>query len=86
MNYYIVTEEIFDTLTKENISFMHKSMDKTKRLIATIDTVNDRVRKFNNINTCSNYTFTNHSDWVGDGSGIETWEIEDTEYIPEIDD
>jgi hypothetical protein len=86
MNYYIVTEEIFDTLTKENISFMHKSMDKTKRLIATIDTVNDRVRKFNNINTCSNYTFTNHSDWVGDGSGIETWELEDTEYIPEIDD
>jgi len=65
---------------------MHKSMDKTKRLIATIDTVNDRVRKFNNINTCSNYTFTNHSDWVGDGSGIETWELEDTEYIPEIDD
>jgi hypothetical protein len=86
MNYYIVTEEIFDTLTKENISFMHKSMDKTKRLIATIDTVNDRVRKFNNINTCSNYTFTNHSDWVGDGSGIETWELEDTEYIPEIDE
>jgi len=86
MNYYIVTEEIFDTLTKENISFMHKSIDKTKRLIVTIDTVNDRVRKFNNINTCSNYTFTNHSDWVGDGSGIETWELEDTEYIPEIDD
>jgi len=86
MNYYIVTEEIFDTLTKENISFMHKSIDKTKRLIATIDTVNDRVRKFNNINTCSNYTFTNHSDWVGDGSGIETWELEDTKYIPEIDD
>ncbi len=86
MNYYIVTEEIFDTLTKENISFMHKSIDKTKRLIATIDTVNDRVRKFNNINTCSNYTFTNHSDWVGDGSGIETWELEDTEYIPEIDE
>ena len=86
MNYYIVTEEIFDTLTKENISFMHKSIDKTKRLIVTIDTVNDRVRKFNNINTCSNYTFTNHSDWVGDGSGIETWELEDTKYIPEIDD
>jgi hypothetical protein len=85
MNYYIVTEEIFDTLTKENISFMHKSIDKTKRLIVTIDTVNDRVRKFNNINTCSNYTFSNHSDWVGDGSGIETWELEDTEYISEID-
>jgi len=86
MNYYIVTEEIFDTLTKENISFMHKSIDKTKRLIATIDTVNDRVRKFNNIISCSNYTFTNHSDCVDDGSGIESWALEDSEYILEIDD
>ena len=86
MNYYIVTTEIFNTLTKENIHFMHKSIDGTQRLIATIDTVSERVRKFNNINTCSSYTFTNHSDWVGDGRGIETWEIEEIEYISGIDD
>ena len=53
MNYYIVTEEVFDTLNKENITFMRKSMDDTERLIATTDLVNDRVRKFNNINTSS---------------------------------
>ena len=86
MNYYIVTSEVFDTLNKENITFMHKSMDDTERLIATTDLVNDRVRAFQTINTCSNYTFTNHSDWVGDGTGVEVQELEDNTYISELDD
>lgn len=86
MEYYIVTKEVFDTLNKENISFMRKSMDKTQRLIATTDTVSERVRRFNSIDTCSGYTFTNHSNWVGDGTGIEIWEIEQGSYIPGLDD
>ena len=86
MNYYIVTSEVFDTLNKENITFMRKSLDNTQRIIATTDTVSDRVRKFNNINTCSNYTFTNHSSWVGDGTGIEVEELEENSYISELDD
>ena len=86
MNYYIVTSEVFDTLNKENITFMRKSIDDTQRIIATTDTVSDRVRKFNNINTCSNYTFTNHSSWVGDGTGIEVEELEENSYISELDD
>ena len=86
MNYYIVTSGVFDTLNKENIAFMRKSLDDTQRIIATTDTVSDRVRKFNNINTCSNYTFTNHSSWVGDGTGIEVEELEENSYISELDD
>ena len=86
MNYYIVTSEVFDTLDKKNITFMRKSLDDTQRIIATTDTVSDRVRKFNNINTCSNYTFTNHSSWVGDGTGIEVEELEENSYISELDD
>ncbi len=86
MNYYIVTTEIFDTLDKENISFMRKSIDDTTRLIVTTDTVTNRVRKFNNINTCSSYTFTNHIDWVGDSTGVEVEELEDGGYISIIDD
>ena len=86
MNYYIVTSEVFDTLNKENITFMRKSIDNTQRIIATTDTVDDRVRKFNNINTCSTYTFTNHSSWVGDGTGIEVEELEENTYISELDD
>ena len=86
MNYYIVTSEVFNTLNKENITFMRKSLDDTQRIIATSDTVSDRVRRFNNINTCSTYTFTNHSSWVGDGTGIEVEELEENSYISELDD
>ena len=86
MNYYIVTSEVFNTLNKENITFMRKSLDDTQKIIATTDTVSDRVRKFNNINTCSNYTFTNHSCWVGDGTGIAVEELEENTYISELDD
>ena len=86
MNYYIVTIEIFDTLDKSKISYMHRSQDRSKRLISTTDTVSNRVRKFNNSNTCSNYTFTNHSDWTGDGFGIEEEDIIYGGYIPEIDE
>ena len=86
MNYYIVTSEVFNALNKENITFMRKSIDNTQRIIATSDTVSDRVRKFNNINTCSTYTFTNHSSWVGDGTGIEVEELEENTYISELDD
>ena len=86
MNYYILSEEVFETIEKDNVHFMHKSMDRAERLVATTDLINDRIRKFNDINTCSSYTFTNHSDWVGDGTGIEVEELEEGGYISEIDD
>jgi|TARA_R100000084_G_scaffold98954_1_gene53183 hypothetical protein len=86
MNYYILTDDVFETIEKENVHFMRKSIDDTERLVATTDLINDRVRKFNNINTCSNYTFTNHSSWVGDGTGVEVEELEEGGYIPVIDD
>ena len=86
MKYYIVTKEVFDTLDKSNISFMKKSINKLSRLIATTDTVSDTTNTFSDINECSTYTFTNNSDWVGDGTGVETWEIEQNSYISELDD
>ena len=86
MNYYILTDEVFETIEKENVHFMRKSIDDTERLVATTDLINDRVRKFNNINTCSNYTFTNHASWVGDRTGVEVEELEEGGYIPVIDD
>ena len=86
MNYYIVTEEVFNTLTKENISFMCKSVDASKRIIITSDTVSTNLNEFANATALSDYTFTNNSDWVGDGTGISEEELEETIYIPEIDD
>lgn len=86
MKYYIVTKEVFDTLDKSNISFMKKSVNKLSRLIATTDTVSNTTNTFSDINECSTFTFTNNSDWVGDGTGVEAWEIEQISYISELDD
>ena len=85
MNYYIITEEIFNTLTKDNISFCLKNIDNTKRLISTTSTINVTIENFENINTCSQYTFNNSSDWVGDGTGVTVEEIESTPYIFNLD-
>ena len=85
MNYYIVTEEVFNTLTKDNISFMRRSLDYTKRLISTTDNVENIITKFNNVTLCSDYTFDNHTDWVGDNTGFEVQEIQDGGYIEELD-
>ena len=85
MNYYIITEEIFNTLIKDNISFCLKSIDNTKRLILTTDIVNEYIESFENINTFSQYTFNNSSDWVGDGTGATVEEIESTPYISSLD-
>ena len=85
MNYYVITEEIFNTLTKSNISFCLKSIDNTKRLISTTSTINETIKSFENINTCSQYTFNNSSDWVGDGTGVTVEEIESTPYIFNLD-
>ena len=85
MNYYVITEEIFNTLAKGNISFCLKSIDNTKRLISTTGIINENIERFENINTCSQYTFNNSSDWVGDGTGVEIEDIESTPYISNLD-
>ena len=85
MNYYVITEEIFNTLAKDNISFCLKSIDGSKRLISTTDIVNENIESFENINTFSQYTFNNSSDWVGDGTGVTVEEIESTPYISSLD-
>ena len=86
MNYYIVTKEVYDTLDKDQISYMHKSQDRTQRLVSTTETVSTNVREFQSITTCSSYTFTNHSEWSGDGYGLEEFDIEGGGFIEEVDD
>lgn len=86
MNYYTVTEEVFNTLTKNNIQYMHRSNDGSKRIILTTDTVSTNLNEFANATALSEYTFTNNSDWIGDGSGIETWQFDEIEYVPELDE
>ena len=86
MNYYIVTEEVFNTLTKGNIEYMHRSNDGSKRIVITSDTVSTILNTFANVTSLSEYTFTNNSDWVGDGTGIEEDSLLNDNYIPTLDD
>ena len=76
---------IFNTLIKDNISFCLKSIDNTKRLISTTDIVNENIENFENISICSQYTFNNSSDWVGDETGVTVEEIESTPYVSSLD-
>ena len=66
---------------------MHPSNDGTKRIIITSDTVANPLNTFVNTTTLSNYTFTNNSEWVGDGTGIyeDNFEIGEEIYDPTID-
>lgn len=85
MNYYILTKEVYDTIDKDQISYMHKSQDRATRLVSTTEEIADRVRKFQSSAICSNYTFTNHSDWTGDGFGIDEDDIIKGGYL-ELDE
>jgi len=81
MNYYIVTSEVFESLDLSSIRYAHKSQDRTKWIITTESTLDDVILAFETAEDLSVYTFDNHSDWTGDGGGIEVEDIKETEYL-----
>ena len=86
MNYYIINTEVFNTIEKNNVDFRLFSLDKTKVLVSTTDTINNPIEEFANSADVSSYTQTNHVDWTSNGYGIPEWEIQEMTYIPELDD
>jgi len=86
MGYYIVTSDVFNTLNKENIQFMLRSIDKSKNIVVTSDTISSALNSFTTASDLSTYTFDNNSEWVGDGTGVTTDEINTVEYVSELDD
>ena len=85
MNYYIITPEVFETLDKDNVDFKLLNLDKTQVLISTTDSVSSSIEEFENITACSNYTYTNHADWLGNGAGVDEMTIQEMIYIEEIE-
>jgi len=81
MNYYIITKEVFESLSNGSIVFAHRSQDTNRWMVTTDDVIADVLVTFNNTSELSVYSFDNHTDWTGDGEGIEEWEIEETEYL-----
>ena len=84
MNYYILTLEQFEEADKDQVSFVHYNVDGTKLIMTTTEVITNRERKFKSKTTCSNYTFNNNEDWVGDNTGIQEWEFEDIIYLQEL--
>ena len=81
MNYYIVTSKVFETLNKENIDYALSSIDNSKNIVVTSDTIDSTLSTFTNASSLSTYTFNNHTDWVGDNTGVTEEEIADVKYI-----
>mgnify|MGYP003676198162 FL=1 len=81
MKYYIVTSEVFESLDITKIRYAHNSQDRTKWIITTELTVENVILTFETAEDLSVYTFDNHSDWTGDGGGIDVEDIEETEYL-----
>jgi len=86
MNYYIVTTEVFNTMNKANISFRLFNLAETNVLVSTTDTVGSSLQQFADSAAAATYTGDNHTDWTNAGCGAQQWEIDNIEYIPEIDD
>jgi hypothetical protein len=84
MNYYIVTKEVFETIEPGTIQFAHHSMDNSAWVVTTTDTVENVLSSYTNASDLSSYTVETNTHWTGDGSGIEEWEIEETEYLSGI--
>ena len=59
MKYYIVTSDVFNTLNKENIQFMFKSIDKSKNIVVTSDTIGSTLHSFTKASELSSYTRRN---------------------------
>ena len=84
MNFYILTLEQFENADKDQVSYVHYNNEGTRVIVSTTEIITERYRKFKSKNTCSNYSFSNNSEWVGDNTGIEEWEFDDIVYLQEL--
>tara|TARA_R110000851_G_scaffold293766_2_gene448393 strand:+ start:370 stop:630 length:261 start_codon:yes stop_codon:yes gene_type:complete len=83
MNYCIVTSEVFDTLNKEIIQYSNKSLDESKYIVVTTETIDTFLTTFSDAPSLLTYTLDNISEWevLGDASGVEEWSTEEMEWL-----
>ena len=81
MKYYIVTSEVFESLDKDKIEFASVSNDGNEWVVTTTQVVEDTIDSFRSEVELSSHTFENGSFWTGDNTGIEEWDIIETEYL-----
>jgi|TARA_R110000744_G_scaffold334885_2_gene440238 hypothetical protein len=84
-NYYLLNSQQFDVLNKQFISYKYTSLDGTEILVITSQIIEDYLFMFESWKKFILHTEYNANLWCGDGLGIEMWELQDNEYLPEYD-
>ncbi len=88
IKYYIIPKAIFVDVNKEKVTYLLKSIDRTKYIIGydgTFEYLNDATKTFDTVNDLSVYTYNEPEDWFGDNTGLDVDMIEENEYILEFD-
>lgn len=89
IKYYIIPKEIFVDVNKDNVTYLIKSIDRTKYIIGydgTFEYLSDAIKIFDTVNDLSVYTYKEPEDWFGDNDGLDVDMIEENEYLKDIDD
>ena len=81
MNYYIINTNSFALTDKSKIVYLHKSIDETKYVIVTTETIDGYIATFESAAALEEYSRNHPSVWVGDNTGITEEEMEDIKYI-----
>jgi hypothetical protein len=81
MKYYIITYSVWESLTKDNVSYRKYNSDRSQVAIATTDTVSNNVSSYDTAAKLAEAV-----DLIEEFNGLEEWEIYEILYYQEIDD
>ncbi len=89
IKYYIIPKDTFKKIDKQKVSYLHKSIDRTKYIIGyegIFEYLHEATKTFDTVNDLSVYTYEEPEDWFGDNDGLDVDMIEENEYLVDIDD
>jgi hypothetical protein len=89
IKYYIIPKDTFKEIDKQKVSYLHKSIDRTKYIIGyegVFEYLHEATKTFDTVNDLSVYTHKEPEDWFGDNDGLDVDMIEENEYLVDIDD
>tara|TARA_X000001036_G_C20151067_1_gene591378 strand:- start:295 stop:549 length:255 start_codon:yes stop_codon:yes gene_type:complete len=84
MNYYIVNNNVFNTLDKVKIEYALNSLSKELWVITTTETVDANIAEYESAESLCKYTEDNNTIWTGDGLGVDVDELEEIKYLEGI--
>lgn len=85
MNYYLMNTAQWDLMDKIQIEYRKKSLDGTQILVITSQLCDEYLFKFESSKTFRLHSHYTTDEWVGDGGGVDIWEMTQIKYIEEID-